>query len=63
MRWREISKRAAGLRGTVNLFQRATDKRQALRDILTVTDFPALLRESHYADKFAQPTSTQDLKK
>ncbi len=44
-------------------YDRATDKRQALRDILTVTDFPALLRESHYADKFAQPTSTQGLKK
>jgi hypothetical protein len=34
-------------------YNRAADKQQALRDILTATDFPALLRDSHYADKFA----------
>ncbi len=38
---------------TAAYYNHATDKRQALRDILTVTDFPAFLRESHYADKFA----------
>lgn len=43
----------------VKFFRRATDKRQALRDILTVTDFPALLRDSHYADKFAQAAPAQ----
>jgi hypothetical protein len=44
-------------------YDHAADKRQALRDILTVTDFPAFLRDSHYADKFAQPGAGQELKK
>jgi uncharacterized protein YjaZ len=34
-------------------YQRAADKKQAIRDILTVHDFPAFLQESHYADKFS----------
>ncbi|HEV2287430.1 MAG TPA: DUF2268 domain-containing putative Zn-dependent protease [Candidatus Acidoferrales bacterium] len=44
-------------------YDRATDKRQALRDILTVSDFSALLRDSHYADKFAQASASRNLKK
>lgn len=41
-------------------YNRAADKRQALRDILTVTDFDALLRESHYADKFVAANAGAD---
>lgn len=33
-------------------YARAADKRKALRDILTVTDFPAFLAESQYPRKF-----------
>ena len=42
-----------GYQITGTYYKHTADKRQALRDILTVTDFPAFLRESHYADKFA----------
>lgn len=42
-----------GYQITKAYYDRAADKRQALRDILIVTDFPALLRDSHYADKFS----------
>ena len=34
-------------------YERAVNKKQAIRDILLVKDYSALLRDSHYADKFA----------
>jgi hypothetical protein len=42
-----------GYRISQAYYERATDKKKAIRDILTVHDFPAFLQESHYADKFS----------
>jgi hypothetical protein len=44
-------------------YDRAKDQRKALRDILTATDFPALLRDSHYAEQFAAASAGQTLEK
>jgi hypothetical protein len=44
-------------------YDRAMDKRQALRDILTATDFPALLRDSHYGEQFAPARGGQGVQK
>jgi len=52
-----------GYKITQAYYERAEDKKQALRDILMVTDFSALLRDSHYADKFASANGGEDLKK
>lgn len=35
-------------------YKSATDKRQAVRDILEIRDFAAFLEKSHYGDKFAR---------
>ena len=35
-------------------YKSATDKRQAVRDILEIQDFGAFLEKSHYRDKFAR---------
>jgi predicted Zn-dependent protease DUF2268 len=42
-----------GYRIAESYYQHATDKKQAIHDILTTRDFPRLLQESHYADKFS----------
>jgi hypothetical protein len=42
-----------GYRIDESYYQHAADKKQALRDILTVTDYSTFLRNSHYADKFS----------
>jgi hypothetical protein len=42
-----------GYRISESYYEHAADKKKAIRDILTVTDYEKLLRESHYADKFA----------
>jgi hypothetical protein len=47
-----------GARIAASYYQHSTDKTQAIRDILTVTDYPAFLRASHYADKFSTATSS-----
>jgi hypothetical protein len=46
-----------GYRISESYYQHAADKKKAIRDILTVTDYEKLLRESHYADKFAPANS------
>jgi hypothetical protein len=50
-----------GARIAESYYQHAADKKQAIRDILTVTDYDAFLRASHYADKFsaAAPNPTK----
>lgn len=43
-------------------YRRAADKKQAIRDILLVKDYAALLRDSHYADRFSGAGASQQLK-
>lgn len=46
-----------GARIAESYYQHNSDKKQAIRDILTVTDYDAFVRASHYADKFSAPSS------
>ena len=41
-----------GFRIAESYFERTTDKKKAIRDILTARDYPAFLRASGYGEKF-----------
>jgi hypothetical protein len=41
-----------GYRIAQSYYEHASDKKQAIRDILTVSDFASFLRDSHYGEKF-----------
>ncbi|UCD64459.1 MAG: hypothetical protein JSW34_03225, partial [Candidatus Zixiibacteriota bacterium] len=43
---------AMGFRIVEAYYNQATDKAQAVKDILGVTDFVSFLNDSHYADRF-----------
>jgi len=42
-----------GCRIAQSCYEHAADKRQAIRDILTVSDFPAFVRDSRYPERFS----------
>ena len=41
-------------------YQHSADKKQAIRDILAVSDYAAFLHDSHYADIFATAHAAQN---
>jgi uncharacterized protein YjaZ len=46
-----------GYRIAQSYYEHASDKKQAIRDILTVSDFGSFLRDSHYGEKFGAKIS------
>ncbi|HEY0510292.1 MAG TPA: DUF2268 domain-containing putative Zn-dependent protease [Thermoanaerobaculia bacterium] len=50
-----------GYKITKSYYDRAGDKRQAIREILGIQDFDAFLAKSGYAERFATPVGVNDL--
>ena len=52
--WREFQTEMGGASVKNWMYNAAKDKRQAIRDILEIKDFPAFLEKSGYAEKFGK---------